>query len=176
MGSFSGFCEDANAVNELVLQLVDMIASVDVDGTGHIDEAEFINMMTKKLRDCSKSCLLAQELQLEHTQTKLLFEHAEPHSELQETFDYFDADKDSKISAADLCKAATKLGMDVTEAEAETMLEEGSAETGGTFRFETLHKLMEASIPEKEQVKLRNEFQESKHNDEEEETKAGENE
>ena len=36
------------------MQLVAMIAAVDVDGTGHVDEDEFINIMTRKLRDCRK--------------------------------------------------------------------------------------------------------------------------
>eukprot|EP01138_Halocafeteria_seosinensis_P012408 gb/GECG01012678.1/.p1 GENE.gb/GECG01012678.1/~~gb/GECG01012678.1/.p1 ORF type:complete len:170 (+),score=36.57 gb/GECG01012678.1/:1-510(+) len=108
-------------------ELVSMIAAVDVDGTGHIDEDEFINIMTRKMRDCR------------------------PQQELQEVFDYFDRDKDGKISKGELARVANELDIDITEAEAETILEEASAETGNDFRLETLHKLMSANIPDDEE-------------------------
>merc|ERR1712003_43207 len=81
-------------------ELHDMINEVDSDGSGTIDFAEFLSLMSKKMKD------------------------ADSEEELMEAFKVFDKDGNGFISSVELRHVMTNLGEKLTDDEVEEMIKE----------------------------------------------------
>ncbi|RZC45656.1 hypothetical protein C5167_038602 [Papaver somniferum] len=83
-----------------MLQITQMIADVDKDGSGAIDFDEFVHMMTDKMGE---------------RDTK---------EELMKAFRIIDQDENGKISASDIQRIAKDLGESFTDREIQQMIDE----------------------------------------------------
>lgn len=101
-------------------ELQDMITEVDADGNGTIDFAEFLKLMSKKLKD---------------TDTE---------EELREAFKVFDKDGNGFISAAELRHVMTNLGEKLTPEEVDEMIREADIDGDGQVNYEEFTKMMMA--------------------------------
>jgi len=99
-------------------ELHDMINEVDNDGSGTIDFAEFLSLMSKKMKD------------------------ADSEEELMEAFKVFDKDGNGFISAAELRHVMTNLGEKLTEEEVEEMIKEADFDGDGQVNYDEFVKMM----------------------------------
>lgn len=99
-------------------ELQDMINEVDVDGSGTIDFQEFLEMMTKHMKE---------------TDTE---------QELKEAFKVFDKNGDGKISAEELKTVMLNLGEKLTDDEINEMIREADANGDGQVDYEEFVKMM----------------------------------
>ncbi|KRX88755.1 Calmodulin [Trichinella pseudospiralis] len=88
-------------------ELRDMVNEVDEDGNGTIEFDEFLQMMSRKMKD------------------------SDSEQELKEAFQVFDKDKDGFISAAELHYVMTNLGEKLTDEEVQEMIREADLDGDG---------------------------------------------
>lgn len=106
--------------NPTEAELQDMIAEVDSNGSGTIDEQEFLGLMARKMRD------------------------AESEEELREAFRVFDKDQNGVISAAELRHVMTNLGEKLSEQEVAEMVREADVDRDGHINYDEFVKVMTA--------------------------------
>eukprot|EP00771_Trimastix_marina_P000530 gnl/Trimastix_PCT/155.p1 GENE.gnl/Trimastix_PCT/155~~gnl/Trimastix_PCT/155.p1 ORF type:complete len:383 (-),score=97.39 gnl/Trimastix_PCT/155:62-1210(-) len=104
--------------NPTEAELQDMINEVDADGNGTIDFAEFLTMMSRKMRD------------------------SESEEEIREAFKVFDKDGNGFISAAELRHVMTNLGEKLTDEEVDEMIREADVDGDGQINYEEFVKMM----------------------------------
>merc|ERR1711920_889036 len=104
--------------NPTEAELHDMINEVDADGSGTIDFAEFLSLMSKKMKD------------------------ADSEEELMEAFKVFDKDGNGFISAAELRHVMTNLGEKLTEEEVDEMIKEADFDGDGQVNYDEFVKMM----------------------------------
>ncbi|KAL5248187.1 hypothetical protein ACHWQZ_G017385 [Mnemiopsis leidyi] len=92
--------------------LQDMINEVDADGNGTIDFKEFLEMMTKHMKE------------------------ADCDQELREAFKVFDRNGDGKITADELKTVMHNLGETLTDEEIDQMIEEADTNKDGYVDYE----------------------------------------
>ncbi|KAJ7521170.1 hypothetical protein O6H91_19G041100 [Diphasiastrum complanatum] len=93
--------------NPTEAELQDMINEVDADGNGTIDFPEFLNLMSRKMKDTDSE------------------------DELKEAFKVFDKDQNGFISAAELRHVMTNLGEKLTDEEVDEMIREADVDGDG---------------------------------------------
>jgi len=98
--------------------LLDMINEVDADGNGTIDFTEFLEMMTKHMKE------------------------ADNDQELREAFKVFDTDGSGKISSGELKKVMLNLGEQLTDEEIDEMIREADADGDGEVDYDEFVKMM----------------------------------
>merc|ERR1711988_1857567 len=98
----------------------EMINEVDNDGSGTIDFAEFLSLMSKKMKD------------------------ADSEEELMEAFKVFDKDGNGFISAVELRHVMTNLGEKLTDEEVDEMIREADVDGDGQINYEEFVKVMMA--------------------------------
>uniref|UniRef100_A0A4D5R9R9 Calglandulin n=1 Tax=Scolopendra viridis TaxID=118503 RepID=A0A4D5R9R9_SCOVI len=93
-------------------ELRDMVNEVDVDGNGTIEFNEFLQMMSKKMKD------------------------SDSEEELREAFRVFDKNGDGFISASELRHVMTNLGEKLTDEEVDDMIKEADMDGDGLVNYE----------------------------------------
>ncbi|KAG5880816.1 hypothetical protein JTB14_027982 [Gonioctena quinquepunctata] len=93
-------------------ELRDMVNEVDQDGNGTIEFNEFLQMMSKKMKD------------------------ADGEEELREAFRVFDKNNDGLISSTELRHVMTSLGERLSEEEVEDMIKEADMDGDGQVNYE----------------------------------------
>ncbi|KRY92187.1 Calmodulin, partial [Trichinella pseudospiralis] len=101
-------------------ELRDMVNEVDEDGNGTIEFDEFLQMMSRKMKD------------------------SDSEQELKEAFQVFDKDKDGFISAAELHYVMTNLGEKLTDEEVQEMIREADLDGDGLVNYNEFVKMMTA--------------------------------
>ncbi|RWS02698.1 calmodulin-like protein 5 [Dinothrombium tinctorium] len=95
-----------------------MMTKADKDGDGLIDFEEFVEMMIKYRNDSN-----------------------EQEARLREVFNFFDIDKNGKISYIELKKAMKKLGQNVSDSEAKKMIRVADKDKDGHIDFDEFLEL-----------------------------------
>ncbi|KRX26316.1 Calmodulin, partial [Trichinella nelsoni] len=98
-------------------ELRDMVNEVDEDGNGTIEFDEFLQMMSRKMKD------------------------SDSEQELKEAFQVFDKDKDGFISAAELHYVMTNLGEKLTDEEVQEMIREADLDGDGLVNYHGCDRL-----------------------------------
>lgn len=121
--------ELSELMNELGYHLkendvADIIGEVDIDGNGHIDFKEFMQLMARKIRD------------------------ADTEEELVECFKLFNQNGDGNIKVDEMKKIMSKLGMmvwgeEITQEEVEAMIDQADEDGDGMLSFEEFAKKIE---------------------------------
>ncbi|CAM1311893.1 Uncharacterised protein g5829 [Pycnogonum litorale] len=93
-------------------ELRDMVNEVDTDGNGTIEFNEFLQMMSKKMKDTDNE------------------------EELKEAFRVFDKNNDGFISASELRHVMTNLGEKLTDEEVEEMIKEADLDGDGLVNYD----------------------------------------
>ena len=104
--------------NPTEAELHDMINEVDNDGSGTIDFAEFLSLMSKKMKD------------------------ADSEEELMEAFKVFDKDGNGFISSVELRHVMTNLGEKLTDDEVDEMIREADVDGDGQVNYDEFVKMM----------------------------------
>lgn len=104
--------------NPTEAEVQDMINEVDADGNGTIDFPEFLNLMSRKMKD------------------------ADSEEELMEAFKVFDKEQNGFISAAELRHLMTNLGEKLTAEEVDEMIREADVDGDGQVNYEEFVKMM----------------------------------
>jgi len=99
-------------------ELRDMVNEVDEDGNGTIEFDEFLQMMSRKMKDVDSE------------------------QELREAFQVFDKDKDGYISADELRFVMTNLGEKLTDEEVREMIKEADLDGDGLVNYNEFVKMM----------------------------------
>ncbi|KAK9002571.1 hypothetical protein V6N11_025242 [Hibiscus sabdariffa] len=107
--------------NPTEAELQDMINEVDADGNGTIDFPEFLNLMSRKMKDTDSD------------------------EELKEAFRVFDKDQNGFISAAELRHVMANLGEKLTDEEVDEMIREADVDGDGQINYEEFVKVMMAN-------------------------------
>lgn len=94
------------------VELRDMVNEVDQDGNGTIEFNEFLQMMSKKMKD------------------------ADSEDELREAFRVFDKNNDGLISSNELRHVMTSLGERLSEEEVDDMIKEADLDGDGQVNYE----------------------------------------
>lgn len=97
---------------------MDTIAAVDAAGTGCLDFPEFLNLMTRAMRD------------------------RPPEDEWRRAFRFFDKDGDGELSVADLRARAREMGRELTETEARDMIREADPQQRGALTLDDFRNVM----------------------------------
>lgn len=93
-------------------ELRDMVREVDVDGNGTIEFNEFLQMMSKKMKE------------------------ADSEEELREAFRVFDKNGDGFISSTELRHVMTNLGEKLSDEEVDDMIKEADMDGDGLVNYE----------------------------------------
>ncbi|XP_008197239.1 neo-calmodulin isoform X2 [Tribolium castaneum] len=101
-------------------ELRDMVNEVDQDGNGTIEFNEFLQMMSKKLKD------------------------ADGEEELKEAFRVFDKNNDGLISSNELRHVMTSLGERLSEEEVDDMIKEADLDGDGQVNYEEFVNILTA--------------------------------
>lgn len=101
-------------------ELHDMIAEVDIDGNGHIDFEEFVNLMNRRSKE---------------TDTE---------EEVINAFRVFDKDGNGLISSTELRHVMTTIGDRLTEDEVDEMIREADIDGDGFINYEEFVRMMMA--------------------------------
>ena len=105
--------------NPTEAELDDMIAEVDIDGSGEIEFDEFLKLMTKKMKD------------------------KETDEEIREAFNEFDRDKDGKISKEELQHMMKNYGEKLTLDEIEELISEVDMDGSNAITYDSfMHMLI----------------------------------
>jgi calmodulin len=104
--------------NPTEVELQDMINEVDCDGNGTIDFPEFLNMMSRKMKD------------------------TDCEEEILEAFKVFDRDGNGYISAEELRHVMTNLGEKIDDAEIDEMLRMADVDGTGRINYEQFVRAM----------------------------------
>lgn len=104
--------------NPTEAEVQDMINEVDADGNGTIDFPEFLNLMSRKMKD------------------------ADSEEELMEAFKVFDKEQNGFISAAELRHLMTNLGEKLTAEEVDEMIREADVDGDGQVNYKEFVKMM----------------------------------
>lgn len=104
--------------NPTEAEVQDIIGEVDVDGTGKLDFEEFLAMMAGRLRD-----------------TDIV-------TEVEEAFEHFDKDKNSKLSAEDLAATIAELGDKIPMDDVREMIREADLDGDGEVSQDSFKRLM----------------------------------
>lgn len=99
-------------------ELEDMVREVDVDGNGTIDFDEFLQMMSRKMKE---------------TDTE---------EEIKEAFKIFDKDSNGFISPSELKNVMNHLGEKLTDEEVEEMIKEADLDGDGQISYEEFVQMM----------------------------------
>merc|ERR1712048_1467231 len=99
-------------------ELQDMVNEVDSDGNGSIDFPEFLDMMSRKMKD------------------------ADSEEQIKEAFRVFDADNNGFITAKELRIVMANLGEKLTNEEVEEMIKEADQDGDGRVNFEESASMM----------------------------------
>ena len=99
-----------------VKELGDMINMVDLDGNGHIDFNEFLELMTKN------------------------FENKDAENELQQAFEALDVDKDGLLKPEDIKQSA--IGAELSDGEVQEMFEIHDTDGDGHINSEEFFRMM----------------------------------
>lgn len=101
-------------------ELTDMINEIDVDGSGQVEFAEFVILMTHKVREMEKD------------------------EELREAFNVLDKDKDGKLSARELKYFMRKVArLKLSSEEADAMIEFASNSDDGLVSYQDFLDVVE---------------------------------
>jgi centrin-1 len=95
-----------------------MVQDADKEGTGKIDFAEFLEMMTAKMAE------------------------RDPLEEIKKAFRLFDSEERGKISFKDLKKVAKELGENMTDEELQEMIDEADRDGDGEINEEEFIRVM----------------------------------
>ncbi|CAL5193688.1 unnamed protein product [Lathyrus oleraceus] len=98
-------------------EIQNMISEVDIDGKGYMDFEEFLNIMSRKIKE-------------------------NMYDELKEAFKVFDRDQDGYISARELRYVMKNLGEKLTYEEAKQMIREADLDGDGKLNYEEFAKMM----------------------------------
>ncbi|XP_023312077.1 calmodulin-like isoform X1 [Anoplophora glabripennis] len=101
-------------------ELRDMVNEVDQDGNGTIEFNEFLQMMSKKMKD------------------------ADGEEELREAFRVFDKNNDGLISSNELRHVMTSLGERLSEEEVDDMIKEADLDGDGQVNYEEFVTILTA--------------------------------
>ncbi|XP_068913947.1 calmodulin-like isoform X2 [Tenebrio molitor] len=101
-------------------ELRDMVNEVDQDGNGTIEFNEFLQMMSKKMKD------------------------ADGEEELKEAFRVFDKNNDGLISSNELRHVMTSLGERLSEEEVDDMIKEADLDGDGQVNYEEFVNILTA--------------------------------
>ncbi|KAL6905688.1 hypothetical protein ACP4OV_003289 [Aristida adscensionis] len=101
-------------------ELEEMIAEVDVDGSGSIDFEEFLSLLARKARDADAG---AEE-------------------EIREAFLVFDKDQNGFITRDELAQVMRNLGEKLSEHELAEMLREADVDGDGQINYNEFAKVM----------------------------------
>ncbi|KAK9696251.1 EF-hand domain pair [Popillia japonica] len=101
-------------------ELRDMVNEVDQDGNGTIEFNEFLQMMSKKMKD------------------------ADGEEELREAFRVFDKNNDGLISSNELRHVMTSLGERLSEEEVDDMIKEADMDGDGQVNYEEFVTILTA--------------------------------
>jgi len=93
-------------------ELLAMVREVDIDGNGTIEFNEFLQMMSKTVKD------------------------TDPEKELKEAFRFFDRSNDGYISSTELRAVMTNLGEKLTDDEVDDMIKEADLDGDGQVSYE----------------------------------------
>uniref|UniRef100_T1JKN4 EF-hand domain-containing protein n=1 Tax=Strigamia maritima TaxID=126957 RepID=T1JKN4_STRMM len=93
-------------------ELRDLVNEIDVEGNGTIEFNEFLQMMSKKMKD------------------------SDSEEELREAFKVFDKTGDGFISASELRHVMTNLGEKLTDEEVDDMIKEADLDGDGRVNYE----------------------------------------
>lgn len=99
-------------------EVQDIIAEVDVDGTGKLDFPEFLAMVAGRLRD-----------------TDIV-------TEVEAAFDAFDKDGDGQVNAEDLHTRAAELGDKISMEDVREMVREADLDGDGKISKDSFKRLM----------------------------------
>ncbi|GBG86742.1 hypothetical protein CBR_g41807 [Chara braunii] len=100
-------------------ELQDMINDLDADANGTVEFGEFLNLMSKKMKD-----LESEE------------------DELKEAFMVFDKDQNGFISSQELMYVMMNLGEKLSKEEAEEMIKEAGSQSDGQINYEEFVKVL----------------------------------
>ena len=101
-------------------ELQEMINEVDVNGNGTIDFSEFLNLMSRKMKDVDSE------------------------EELKEAFRVFDKDQTGFISAQELRHVMTNLGEKLSDEEVDEMIRQVDVDRDEQINYEEFVKVMMA--------------------------------
>merc|ERR1712139_209436 len=133
MGAFDLFDTDASgavSVGELVDAMkslgldgkneavFNMIKEIDTDGSGELEFAEFLEMMTARLTDKT------------------------PRSEIERVFKLFDDDRTGEISLGNLKRVAAELGEEVSNEELQEMVMRNDVDKDGAWTLDDFYAVM----------------------------------
>ncbi len=103
------------AKNQTIYQ---MISDLDADGSGAIDFAEFLNMMTARMSD------------------------KDTREDIEKVFRLFDDEKTGRISIKNLRRVAQELGETMDDAELNEMIERADADGDGLVTLDDFYNIM----------------------------------
>ncbi|CAL9194543.1 unnamed protein product [Musa hybrid cultivar] len=101
-------------------ELHEMIREVDSDGNGTIEFGEFLNLMSRKMKETNVE------------------------EELKEAFKVFDKDQNGYISASELRNVMMNLGEKLTDEEVDQMIREADLDGDGQVNYEEFVRMMMA--------------------------------
>ncbi|XP_042433431.1 calmodulin-1-like [Zingiber officinale] len=99
-------------------ELQEMVQEVDADGNGSIEFGEFLNLMSRKVKETNVE------------------------EELKEAFKVFDKDQNGFISATELRNVMINLGEKLTDEEVEKMIKEADLDGDGQVNYEEFVRMM----------------------------------
>ena len=104
--------------NPTQTELEDMVREVDADGSGDIDFSEFLQMMSRKMKD------------------------TDCEEEIREAFRVFDKDGNGYITTEELRHVMTTLGEVMSNEEVDEMISEADVDGDGQVNYEEFVKMM----------------------------------